>query len=100
MAKYTVHYSVSDPTGSRAGIKSFKTVEASSPEQAKQVFKEKHSQVLRDRVANNVSSTQLGNQNPRVTVRNIVKAGSSGSGVKSIQDKMLLKPNLKRPGGK
>ena len=125
MAKYKVEYSVNDPTGSGAGYKSSRTIEAKSPTEAKQLFKQKHTEGARNRVTNNVSSTQLGSQNPRVTVcdvydvnkgkdpkkmtkmqrmaaesvKNLSRGGGSTSGgARQIQDKMLLKPKLKRPG--
>ena len=71
MAKYKVEYSVNDPTGSGAGYKSSRTIEAKSADEAKQLFKQKHAESARNRVTNNVSSTQLGSQNPRVTVRDV-----------------------------
>ena len=131
MPKYTVEYRVSDPTRSGAGIKATKQIEAKSAADAKKIFNDKHKETAKKRVTNNVSSSALGSQNPRVTVRDVystskgkdpkkmtkmqrmaaeslkdpkfqakLKAigGGSNGNVKQIQEKMLTKPKLKRPG--
>jgi hypothetical protein len=148
MPKYTVEYGVSDPTKSGAGYKATKQIEARSVSEARQIFNEKHKETAKKRVTNNVSSSALGSQNPRVTVRDVYstnkgkstakmtktqrmaaesnkriqkqmasikpkteagkkfygKAGGGGSrsvdGVTEIFPKMLVRPNLKRPGSK
>lgn len=147
MPKYTVEYGVSDPTKSGVGYKATKQIEARSAAEARQIFNEKHKETAKKRVTNNVSSSALGSQNPRVTVRDVYSTnkgkstakmtktqrmaaeslkdkefqkklsaikptteagkkfygkvgGGNSSGIRQIQEKMLTKPKLKRPGGK
>ena len=97
MPKFTVEYRVSDPTGSGAGVKATKQIEARSAAEAKQIFNEKHKETARNRVVNNVSSSSLGSQNPRVTVRDVYSTSKGKDPKKMTKMQRMAAESLKDP---
>ena len=97
MPKFTVEYQVSDPTRSGSGVKGTKQIEAKNASEAKQIFAEKHKASAREKVTRNLSSTQLGSQNPRVTVKDVYSTNKGKDPKKMTKTQRMAADSLKDP---